>query len=82
VAVRRNVDLLRLPRGVRQGLDDVLGFQVGVLAENFISRPSCGDKPNDGPTVTRMPRMHGFPAITAGSRVTRVSCGNVRCSAG
>jgi hypothetical protein len=27
------------------------------------------------PTVTRMPRMQGFPPITLGSRVMRVSCG-------
>ena len=31
--------------------------------------------PTTVPTVTRIPRMHGFPPITAGSRVMRVSCG-------
>ena len=34
------------------------------------------------PTVTRMPRIHGFPPITAGSRVIRVSCGMLSGSTG
>jgi hypothetical protein len=64
------------PGGVGQGLGDVLGFQVGILAENLVPRPSCGNEADDRPDRdTRMPRMHGFPPITAGSRVMRVSCG-------
>ena len=70
-----NFDFLCSPRGVGQGLGDVLGLKVGVsLRISFRVRPAAMS-PTTVPTVTRMPRMHGFPPITRGSRVIRVSCG-------
>ena len=36
MARQANFDLLRSPRGVRQGLADVFGFEVGIVAENLV----------------------------------------------
>jgi hypothetical protein len=47
MAPQVNLDFLRSPRGVGQGLSDVVGFQVGVLAENLVPRTFCGDEPYD-----------------------------------
>lgn len=41
---------------------------------------SAATSPTTVPTVTRMPRMQGFPPITAGSRVMRFSCGMLSSS--
>jgi hypothetical protein len=59
--------LLCPPGGVGQGLSDVLGFQVGILAKNLVPRAPSSDEADVVPTVTRMPRMQGFPPITLGS---------------
>ena len=32
------------------------------------------NSPTTVPTVTRKPRIHGFPPITSGSKVMRVNC--------
>jgi hypothetical protein len=42
LAPQANFDFFCPPSGVGQGLGDVLGFQVGILAENLVARPSCG----------------------------------------
>src|SRR3972149_1282394 len=41
-----------------------------------MSAMECPDanSPTTVPTVTRKPRIHGFPPITSGSRVIRVNC--------
>ena len=74
-AVQEDFDFLGPPSRVGQRLRDILSLQVGILAENFFPRLPGGDEPTTVPTVTRMPRMQGFPPITAGSRVTRVNSG-------
>ena len=43
-AVQGDFDFLGAPRGVGQGLRDVLGFEVGILAENLFPRPTSGDE--------------------------------------
>ena len=44
---QRNFDFLCSPSSVGQGLGDVLGLKVRVLAENLVSRASGGDEPDD-----------------------------------
>ena len=44
-----NFDFLCSPRGVGQGLGDVLGLKVGVYAKNLFPRPPGGDEPDDSP---------------------------------
>ena len=43
---QRNFNFLCPPHGVRQGLGDVFGFQIGILAKNLVPGPSCGDEPD------------------------------------
>jgi hypothetical protein len=46
LAAQVNFDFLGPPGGVGESLGDVLGFQVGVLAENLVARTPCGDEPD------------------------------------
>src|SRR5687768_5077995 len=43
----RNFDFLGPPRGVGEGLRDVLSLQVGILAEDLVASASCGNEADD-----------------------------------
>jgi len=45
---QRNFDCLCTPSGVGQGLGNVLGFKVRILAENLIARSASGDQADNG----------------------------------
>src|SRR5512144_1203619 len=62
MALEANFDFLRSPRGVRQGLADVLGFQVGILAKNFVARAACRDQSDDGSDRNPHPANARLPA--------------------
>jgi hypothetical protein len=47
MAPKANFDFLCSPRGVGQSLGDVVGFQVKILSENLVSRPSRGNEADD-----------------------------------
>ena len=68
------------PRGV--GFGDIVGVKVGILAENVSRVLPAATTPTTVPTVTRMPRMHGFPPIYAGVTVMRIGCGMPNGSCG
>ena len=50
---------------------NVSQFQIRIGFEGYRRAWPAATKPTIVPTVTRMPRMQGFPPITVGSKVTR-----------
>jgi hypothetical protein len=74
MAPQANFDFLRSPRG-GQGLGDVLGFEVGILAKNFVARAASGDQPDDGsdrdphPADARLAAHYG--GVTSDARQLR-----------
>jgi hypothetical protein len=66
----------RLPSpasGIGQCLGDVLGLEVRIFAEYLVPCAAGGDEADHRADRYTHAPMHGFPPITAGSRVIRVS---------
>ena len=62
------------PRGIANGLHDILAFKVRIIGRNFLDAVPRADLPHDMPTVIRIPRRHALPPITSGCWVMRSSC--------
>jgi hypothetical protein len=66
-----DLTLLRAPRRITQRFKNIVPLDVGIVRENLIDSAAYADLPDDHPTVTRVPRMHGLPPMTAESCVMR-----------
>jgi hypothetical protein len=72
---KRTFDFLCSPGGVGQGFGNVLGFQVGILAENLVACAACGDEPDDSsdrdphPADARLPAH--YDGVTSDARQLR-----------